>query len=106
MAVKGSAGRRVVVHLILVNATAIILDIVPLLALWSKYWAVSVQLNSINMPFWCVSSSIKLKMEFGVLNKLWQLLEAPVEHDALRESHQSDSQQAITRNSRERHLHL
>ncbi|KAL4912800.1 hypothetical protein BDW62DRAFT_214745 [Aspergillus aurantiobrunneus] len=56
MAVKGRAGRKVMLHLIFVFGAVIVLD-----------------------GLICVVHSIELKMEFGILNKLLEMLAAPVD---------------------------
>lgn len=80
MIMKGRAGRKVMVHLILANVAVVVLDVILLLLLHlqtlhksQKYYGVG-----IGMPYNCASQSVKLKMEFSILNKLRQLLGTPM----------------------------
>ncbi|KAL3450202.1 hypothetical protein BJX65DRAFT_305657 [Aspergillus insuetus] len=73
---KGTAGQRVMVHIILVNTAVIILDMFNLLALYQGR-------SGLGSAYTCVSHSVKLRMEFVVLNNLLELLGASMN---LRES--------------------
>ncbi|KAL5341222.1 hypothetical protein BJX70DRAFT_62642 [Aspergillus crustosus] len=72
MAVKGRAASRVFVHLIMVNAAVMVLDAFMIVTTFAGE-------SGMGLTFSCVAHSIKLKMEFGVLNRLVGLLRAPVE---------------------------
>ncbi|OJJ59821.1 hypothetical protein ASPSYDRAFT_901272 [Aspergillus sydowii CBS 593.65] len=60
--IKGRTGRRVMIHLILANAAVVGIDVILLMTL----------------PYTCVSQTLKLKIEFGILNKLLELLGTPM----------------------------
>ncbi|KAL2858803.1 hypothetical protein BJX68DRAFT_262340 [Aspergillus pseudodeflectus] len=68
---KGTAGRRVMAHIMLVNGAVIILDLFNLLTLYRGR-------SGLGSAYTCVSHSVKLRMEFVVLNSLLELLGAPM----------------------------
>ncbi|KAL4811042.1 hypothetical protein BDV18DRAFT_4822 [Aspergillus unguis] len=83
---KGRAGRTVMIHLILVNSASIVLDIMVALFYWVFYawWtARGFWGSTLGLPATCFAMSIKLKMEFTVLNRLVDLLQAPTPPPAL-----------------------
>lgn len=99
MIMKGRAGRKVMVHLILVNVAVALLDVLLWLLLHfqaqhldrkqSKYYGVG-----IGMPYNCASQSVKLKIEFGILNKLLHLLGAPADSVEYRRSPGQSNEQS------------
>ncbi|KAI9374316.1 hypothetical protein BJX61DRAFT_551498 [Aspergillus egyptiacus] len=70
LAVKGAAGRRVIIHLILAMGAVIVLDSFMLLTTFGGA-------SGLGLAYSCVAHSIKLKVEFGILNRLLELLGAP-----------------------------
>ncbi|KAL2857077.1 hypothetical protein BJY01DRAFT_231129 [Aspergillus pseudoustus] len=65
--IKEAAGRRVLLHIMLVNIAVIILDILTLLLLYHSR-------SGMGSAYTCMSHSVKLRMEFVVLNNLLELL--------------------------------
>lgn len=78
MIMKGRTGRKVMVHLILANGAVVALDALMLASLFSHLQHVGQQYNGIGLPFNCASQSVKLKIEFSILNKLLELLGTPM----------------------------
>ncbi|KAL2823716.1 hypothetical protein BDW59DRAFT_180569 [Aspergillus cavernicola] len=72
IAVKGRAGRKVMIHLILVIGAVIVLDAFMLTSIY-------IGASGLGLAYTCVAQSVKLKMEFGMLNRLLELLGAPIE---------------------------
>jgi hypothetical protein len=69
--VKGAAGRRVMMHLIIVSVAVILLNLFTVLVI-SKGPA------EMGAAFICMSQSVKLRVEFVVLTELLELLGAPM----------------------------
>ena len=78
MVMKGRTGRKVIIHLILANAAVVVLDVLMLLSLYLHLQHVGQKYNGIGLPYNCASQSVKLKIEFGILNKLLELLGTPM----------------------------
>ncbi|KAL3474739.1 hypothetical protein BJX99DRAFT_260158 [Aspergillus californicus] len=72
IAVKGKAGRNVIIHLLFVISAVIVLDACMLYTTFSG-------IPNLGLAYSCVSHSAKLMMEFGVLNQLLDLMMAPVD---------------------------
>ncbi|KAL4878820.1 hypothetical protein BJY04DRAFT_107754 [Aspergillus karnatakaensis] len=71
MLVKGRAASVVFVHLILVTGAVVVLDAFMIVTVCKGE-------SGMAMTFSCVAHSIKLKLEFAVLNRLVELVLAPV----------------------------
>ncbi|KAL4783118.1 hypothetical protein BJX76DRAFT_348802 [Aspergillus varians] len=71
IAVKGRAGRKVILHLVFVLGVVVVLDALMVLTLYKGE-------SGLGLTYSCVAHSIKLKMEFGILNKLLEMLGAPL----------------------------
>ncbi|KAJ5113916.1 hypothetical protein N7456_002450 [Penicillium angulare] len=81
LALKGPRGNRVVMNIILVNAIAIALDVVLLVLEYTGYF-------DIQTTFKPLVYSLKLKMEFTVLNSLVAVIRAsPTSIEEIQQSH-------------------
>jgi hypothetical protein len=67
--IRGRRGRKVIIHLLWVNVLVVVLNILLLL---TEY-----KLHYIQVSFKTVVYSIKLKLEFSVLNRLRSLVHSP-----------------------------
>lgn len=77
--IKGRTGRRVMIHLILANAAVVGIDVILLVLLHGKKKRdVEMKYHEMTLPYTCVSQTLKLKIEFGILNKLLELLGTPM----------------------------
>ncbi|KAL2809365.1 hypothetical protein BJX63DRAFT_405942 [Aspergillus granulosus] len=68
---KGTAGKRIMINMIVASIAVIVLDIFALLILYQGQ-------NGMSSAYTCMSQSVKLRMEFAVLNSLLELLGAPM----------------------------
>ncbi|KAL6231285.1 hypothetical protein BDW75DRAFT_233730 [Aspergillus navahoensis] len=78
MHIKGRAGLKVLIHLIAVNVAVVLLDLLIVMSLCTTKYHIRGWYRGAGIPYGVFAQSVKLKIEFSVLNKLVGLLDAPV----------------------------
>ncbi|KAL4968153.1 uncharacterized protein BDV14DRAFT_197381 [Aspergillus stella-maris] len=76
-AMKGPMGRAVLRQVLIFSAVITTLDILHVRSLFARGYKVAVTYPGIMLPIGCAILSIKIKVEFTILNKLLELLGAP-----------------------------
>ncbi|RDW93953.1 uncharacterized protein DSM5745_01275 [Aspergillus mulundensis] len=83
MSLKGRAGRKVLCHLIAVNVAVVLLDLIAIFPLCTTKWHIGQWYRGAGIQYGIFAQSVKLKIEFSVLNNLVELLEAPLKNAGL-----------------------
>ncbi|KAL4910860.1 hypothetical protein BDW74DRAFT_3220 [Aspergillus multicolor] len=91
MSMKGRAGRKVLCHLIAVNIAVVLLDLLVIFPLMTTKWHIGQWYRGAGIQYGIFAQSVKLKIEFSVLNKLVELLEAPLKNAGLPSSENSQA---------------
>ncbi|KAL4983027.1 hypothetical protein BDW68DRAFT_191678 [Aspergillus falconensis] len=81
MHMKGRAGLKVLIHLIALNVAVVLLDLLMIMSLCTTKYRIGRWYKGAGIPYGAFAQSVKLKTEFSVLNKLVELLEAPIMPD-------------------------
>jgi hypothetical protein len=97
--IRGRKGRKVIMHLLWVNVLVVVLNILLLLTEYKLHYT--------QVSFQTVVYSIKLKLEFSVLNRLRSLVQSPSltsPPDPMQQCRPSDDMRVLQTNFSQTHL--